>query len=89
MKKTTKLIMKNVQLRVQNNLLKKETRKAIKEMDKALSDLDCMQNNNIFLIEENDVLKGKLRKYQQKEDHINGKKLKKKLDKEIENGNKK
>ena len=86
---TTKLIMKNVQLRVQNNLLKKETRKAIKEKNKALSDLDVMEKNNIFLIEENDMLKGALRKYQAKEDKANGKKLKNKLDKEIlKNGKK-
>ena len=79
--------MKNVQLRVRNKALQKETEKAIKKMNKALDELQEMQDNNIFLIDENDTLKGVLRKYQAKEDKANGRKLKNKLDKEIKDGN--
>ena len=83
MKNVTKLIMKNVQLRIQNKNLQKETNKAIKKMNHALDELHEMQDNNVFLIDENDTLKGVLRKYQAKEDKANGKKLKNKLDKEL------
>lgn len=85
----TKLINKNIFLRANAQVLEIKLNKSRKSENKALSELKEMQENNVFLIDENDMLKSQLRKYQAKEDKANGKKLKKKLDKEMEHGNNK
>lgn len=85
----TKLINKNIFLRANAQVLEIKLNKSRKSENKALSELKEMQENNVFLIDENDMLKSQLRKYQQQEDKKNGKKLKKKLDKEMEHGNNK
>lgn len=85
----TKLISKNIVLRTRIYIIEKKLLKAKQREERDRNEIKELQDNNVFLIDENDTLKGQLRKYQQQEDKKNGKKLKKKLDKEMEHGNNK